>query len=403
MSSTGAMAWNKHFKDKCPILTTIKKESIVYNQDNKPVGRVRANQPVIALESKIYLEKYPVQLTDKRIVYVTFNNIQKPKSKRISGIKLKPQDFKAFQNKTLWKSKDLAKALVDEIEERQDLDPSLKTYLIAITKYYAKLNNTSPQDVDSVYSSSMPGLAEIQKDYGEILGALAAINYGLLSQTGIRLNESNFLEFPLRGNEPIVDYYIHTGKNKLSISAKSGSTTNTLKPADVITLLGKNNSKWNTKPIYKVMELVRDKSVTEFPFYALNLIKPNIITNKALQEVSSKFKNVNFQSDKYQYHLFDSVYKYLGLNITKPLKIGELFYRVEKSIVNSLNEKYSPDDIFKDAINGLVIYVKFQISSQNKHGKFEVMTSDMMKPNKKIKWRSKNYAGKAADKVGFQT
>jgi len=403
VSSTGAMAWNKHFKDKCPILTTIKKESIVYNQDNKPVGRVRANQPVIALESKIYLEKYPVQLTDKRIVYVTFNNIQKPKSKRISGIKLKPQDFKAFQNKTLWKSKDLAKALVDEIEERQDLDPSLKTYLIAITKYYAKLNNTSPQDVDSVYSSSMPGLAEIQKDYGEILGALAAINYGLLSQTGIRLNESNFLEFPLRGNEPIVDYYIHTGKNKLSISAKSGSTTNTLKPADVITLLGKNNSKWNTKPIYKVMELVRDKSVTEFPFYALNLIKPNIITNKALQEVSSKFKNVNFQSDKYQYHLFDSVYKYLGLNITKPLKIGELFYRVEKSIVNSLNEKYSPDDIFKDAINGLVIYVKFQISSQNKHGKFEVMTSDMMKPNKKIKWRSKNYAGKAADKVGFQT
>lgn len=403
MASTGAMAWNKHFKDKCPILTTIKKESIVYNQDNKPVGRVRANQPVIALESKIYLEKYPVQLTDKRIVYVTFNNIQKPKSKRVSGIKLKPQDFKAFQNKTLWKSKDLAKALVDEIEERQDLDPALKTYLIAITKYYAKLNNTSPQDVDSVYSSSMPGLAEIQKDYGEILGALAAINYGLLSQTGIRLNESNFLEFPLRGNEPIVDYYIHTGKNKLSISAKSGSTTNTLKPADVITLLGKNNSKWNTKPIYKVMELVRDKSVTEFPFYALNLIKPNIITNKALQEVSSKFKNVNFQSDKYQYHLFDSVYKYLGLNITKPLKIGELFYRVEKSIVNSLNEKYSPDDIFKDAINGLVIYVKFQISSQNKHGKFEVMTSDMMKPNKKIKWRSKNYAGKAADKVGFQT
>jgi len=403
VASTGAMAWNKHFKDKCPILTTIKKESIVYNQDNKPVGRVRANQPVIALESKIYLEKYPVQLTDKRIVYVTFNNIQKPKSKRVSGIKLKPQDFKAFQNKTLWKSKDLAKALVDEIEERQDLDPALKTYLIAITKYYAKLNNTSPQDVDSVYSSSMPGLAEIQKDYGEILGALAAINYGLLSQTGIRLNESNFLEFPLRGNEPIVDYYIHTGKNKLSISAKSGSTTNTLKPADVITLLGKNNSKWNTKPIYKVMELVRDKSVTEFPFYALNLIKPNIITNKALQEVSSKFKNVNFQSDKYQYHLFDSVYKYLGLNITKPLKIGELFYRVEKSIVNSLNEKYSPDDIFKDAINGLVIYVKFQISSQNKHGKFEVMTSDMMKPNKKIKWRSKNYAGKAADKVGFQT
>lgn len=406
MASTGSVAWNKHFKGKCPIATVMKKESMIFDQDGKNLGRIPANIPVVALNSDVYLEKYPIKLQDDRVVYVTFNNIQKPKSKRVSGIKLKPQDFKTFQNKQKWKSKDLALALVSEIEDRDDLSPDLKNYLIALTKYYAKIDNVSGSDVDAMYSQNMLGLAEIQKDYGEILGALAVVNRNILDKTGYKFTQASEMEFPIRGNEPIIDYYVTSGNTKLSISAKSGNTTNTLKPSDVITMLDKDpakRNKWINKPIHKYMELIRDKSTVEFPFYALNLIKPNTVSAKALEEVKSKFRQLNFASDKYAHHLFDSVYKFLGLNITKPVKIGQLFYEAEKVVVDYLNKNLQPDEIFKDATSGLVIYVKFQITSQNKHGKFDVMTSDIMKDNKKIKWRSKNYAGRAADKIGFQT
>lgn len=409
MASSGAIAWNKHFKGKCPIATVMKKESIMYDHDGKDIGRIPANIPVVALDSEVYLERYPIKLENNQVAYVTFNNIQKPKSKSVTGIKIKPQDFKTFQNKQKWKSKDLAVALVSEIEDRDDLSPDLKNYMIAITKYYAKLDNISTTEVDSLYSSNMAGLAEIQKDYGEILGALAAVNRDILKDTDYKLSSSNEIEFPLRGNEPIVDYYIYTSAAKISISAKSGAVTNTLKPSDVISLLQASKyssikNKWNNKPIHKYMELIRDKSTIEFPFYAMNLIKPNTVSPKALEEVKSKFRQATFSSDKYAYHLFDSLYKALGLNITKPLKTGQLFYDTEKYVVDYLNKNFPPDDIFNDATSGLVIYVKFQITSQNKHGKFEVMTSDSMKQkNKKIKWRSKNYAGRAADKIGFQT
>lgn len=404
MASTGAVAWEKHFKGKGILDTVMKKDSSVYDKNGRIADSIAAGTPIKVMVSDKYLEKYPIQYDNKN-GFVTFNNIQKPKSSRVSGIKLKPQDFKCIMSTSSFTAKQLAEDLSSEIEDRQDLDPHLKTYLIALTKYYGKLGGVTKTDVDELYSTTMPGLAETQKDYGEMLGAIACVKYDLLKPSGYSLNTNDKLIFPVRGNEPIVDYYIKSGTKMISISAKSGSTTNTLKANDILSLLkstGKEQ-KWKTKPIYKFIQLVGEKTTVELPFHGINVIHPGTLTQKALDEVKAKFKTGNFSNKTYNAYLFADLLKLLGYDMNKPPSIGELFYYTEKYVIKSMNALYPATELFNDATSGMVIYVKFEISNANKHGKFEVLSSDIQNAKKKdVVWRSKNATNRAADKIGLQ-
>lgn len=404
MASTGALAWQKHFKGKGILDTVMKKDSSVYDKNGKVTASITAGTAIKVMVSDTYLEKYPIQYGTNE-GFVTFNNIQKPKSSRVSGIKLKPQDFKCIMSTSSFTAKQLAEDLSSEIEDRTDLDPALKTYLIALTKYYGKLDGITKLDVDELYSSTMPGLAETQKDYGEMLGAIACVKYDLLKPSGYNLRVGDQLIFPVRGNEPIVDYYIKSGAKTISISAKSGSTTNTLKANDILSLLkttGKEQ-KWKSKPIYKFIQLVGEKTTVELPFYGVNVIHPGLLTQKAFDEIKAKFKTANFSSKTYNAYLFADLLKLLGYDQTKPPSIGELFYYTEKYVIKSMNASYPATELFTDATSGMVIYVKFEISNANKHGKFEVLSSDAQTTKKKdVIWRSKNATNRAADKIGLQ-
>lgn len=405
MASTGAVAWQKHFKDKGVVDTVMKKDSTIYDKSNKVIGTIKAGEPIKALVTDSYLEKYPIQYDTTKTGFVTFNNIQKPKGSRVSGIKLKPQDFKCIMNTSSFTAKQLAEDLSSEIEERTDLDPALKTYLIALTKYYGKLDGITKTDVSELYSTTLPGLAETQKDYGEMLGAIACIKHELLKPSGFSLSSNDKLIFPVRGNEPIVDYYIKSGQKMISISAKSGSTTNTLKANDILSLLkstGKEQ-KWKSKQIYKFIELVAEKSTVHLPFYGMNVISPGLLSTKALDEVRTKFKTANFSSKIYNAYLFADLFKLLGYDVTKPPAMGELFYYTEKYVIKTMNSLYPATELFNDATSGMVIYVKFEITNANKYGKFEVLSSDVQNVKKKeVVWRSKNATNRAADKIGLQ-
>lgn len=405
MASTGAVAWQKHFKDKGVVDTVMKKDSTVYDKSNKAIGTIKAGEPIKALVTDTYLEKYPIQYDTNKTGFVTFNNIQKPKGSRVSGIKLKPQDFKCIMNTSSFTAKQLALDLSSEIEERIDLDPALKTYLIALTKYYGKLDGVTKAHVSELYSTTLPGLAETQKDYGEMLGAIACIKHELLKPSGFSLSSNDKLIFPVRGNEPIVDYYIKSGQKTISISAKSGSTTNTLKANDILSLLkstGKEQ-KWKSKPIYKFIELVAEKPTVHLPFYGMNVISPGLLSTKALDEVKTKFKTTNFSSKVYSAYLFADLLKLLGYDVTKPPSIGELFYYTEKHVIKTMNSLYPATELFNDATSGMVIYVKFEITNANKYGKFEVLSSEAQNIKKKeVVWRSKNATNRAADKIGLQ-
>lgn len=406
MASTGKQAWEKHFKGKGNIKTTMKKQSILYDLSGANVGRIDSGQSITVLETKNYSDKTPIEY-NKQTFFVTFNNIQKPKSKLVSGIKLKPQDFTFFTQET-WSAKDLAKKLIDEVEEREDLDPVLKTYLTTITKYWGKLETVTSSEISKLVMPER-GLNEIKKDYGEMLGAIACVTHKILKDNNIRISSNAKLNFPLRGNEPIVDYYIIVVNNRHSISAKSGSTTNTLKASDIIQLLKdkKQYDKWKNKAVTKLMALVAETPTAQFPFQAINLVaEKEILSKQAMEEVknfkASTFSTKNYDQDNFQ-KLIDLI-KIPG-NSKKPT-IGQLFYFTEKYIVNTANTKtkYNPTDIFEAATAGSVIYVKYDISSSKKQGSFTTMIPEPNKDKtkKNLKWRSKNSQNRAADKLGVQ-
>lgn len=403
MASTGKDAWEKHFKGKGEVKTAMKKKSTLYNASGQPIGTVNQGEEITALPVEEYKDQYPIK-TSLKTGFVTFNNIQKPLGKRVSGIKLKPQDFKFFVKEN-WSAKELTKALLGEIEERDDLEPQLKNYLVALTAYWGK-ENGSLEEIRATYGKFDRGLAEVQKDYGEMLGAIACCLYDVLKSKNITVGADVKINFPLRGNEPLVDYYIQDAKNgKLSISAKSGETTNTLKPKDVLDLIAskQKTSQWNTKGVYKFMKIVIDSSTVMMPFNAINMIEgKTVLSDEALAE-ASKFKAQNFSRTDYNVELFKDLIKLIGIPASTKPTMGQLFYNTEKYVVKKANEKYPPGDIFKEATSGSVIYVKFEVSQAFPQGEFKVLAGDStVIPKKDVFWRSKNATNRAADKIGLQ-
>lgn len=410
MASSGADSWQKYFKDKGVVDTVMKNDSTLYDEKGAVIGKIKTNDPIKVLVSDTYEARYPIQIATGKRGFVTFSNISKPKTTRATaGIKLKPQDFKTIMSGTSFKYKTLASDLIDELEDRTDLDPRLVNYTVALTKHWAGIDGVSAVTVSSLYDSQIPGLAELQKDYGEMLGAIACINKNLLKDVGSPLTVNASIKFPLIGNEPIVDYYILPGAAMppISISAKSGDTTNTLKPQHILQLLETNNktSFWRSKPIYKIMQLVNDKSIPQLPFYAINMLMPLTLSATALREVDIKFKAANFQTTNYDKKLFTDVFKLLGFEDKNPPKVGELFYAAEAFVCKKLNELYPEENkkIFKDATSALVIYVKFKITPAKSYGQFDIMASDANSvDSKEIKWRPKNSKNRAGDKIGLQ-
>ena len=412
MASTGIEAWRRHFEpvfqNNDYIATIVKSDSTLYDEKGSAVSRVLKGSSILALKTTQYQDKAPIVLKENTntVYYMTFNNIQKPKSKMASGIKLKPQDFPSIRFEMNMSVRDLYKAIVEDIEYREDLDPALRDYLSELLVYWSGMMTTSQAEVAKLYKKVTEGKAEVAKDFGEMLGAFACITKGIIP--GVKVPPDTKIRIPGAGNAPLADYFL-INKNfnggQLTVSAKSGDTTNTLKPKDILALLKSQNktSVWSSRDIYKFMQLVVDTPTVYFPFIAINFImKKEILSTKALA-AASEFKVANFSVKKYDTALFANLFKLIGFDVTKPPSIGELFYYTEKYVIGKANEKMNPTEIFEAATSGAVTYVKYSISDAKPQGEFVVMVPEAVKADKKnIKWRSKNATNRAADKIGLQ-
>jgi hypothetical protein len=401
MASTGLDAWQKHFEGKGDVSTVMKKRTQLFTSEGAPAGYIEAGAPIVALDS-FYDTKYPISYNNRKYL-VTFNNIQKPISKKVSGIKLKPQDFKCFVKET-WNVNELAAALIDEIEEREDLQPDLKTYATMLVKYWSKTDTSVTAESFRKLKQPDRGINELNKDFGEILGAMACIKHNILKDN--KITSSSKMMFPLRGNEPLIDYYI-LGREKISISAKSGSTTNTLKPSDILNLLESKRSSYRSQSL-DLMRVIRDNTTVQFPFMAVNMFSKGILSDAAIEE-AKKFKVSDFAQKNYSYELFEDLIKLIqipGSSTRVPPSVGQIFYYTEKYIINKANTTpaYNPTAAFIEATKGQVIYVRFKITPTFPQGEFSVEMSDSMdeKVQKQVKWRSKNATTRAADKLGVQ-
>jgi hypothetical protein len=227
MATTGKAAWEKYFKGKGDVSTTVKKNTEAFDVTNvtKAIGTIAAGtkvtvKSVTAYNAKALIEYKAAGRTVK--ARVKFDELQKP------GIvsKVNPDNVKTLANKSLspdglqLAGKKINKSsYLTTVKAAIDKHPSapatVKKFLKEFLDKSIKAdNNLSPL----VKEISDKDLKIIAKDFGEVAGAWWFINN--YDKT------LSYIEFPIKANEPLVDYYVgySTGLTvKVSAKADKGA------------------------------------------------------------------------------------------------------------------------------------------------------------------------------------
>lgn len=404
MASSGQDAWRKYFQGG-DIQTVMKKDSSVYDMDSptKQITTIKAGTSITYLAAKKFESKAAIEfvVNRKKIVgRVPFDNIAKPGVKASGASSLKPQAFGVADQKysfSLYK-----KTVMDSIESRKDLSGPSRSYLSALFDHYTG-GKTTKQQIKTIFNKvkdSIP-LNDINKDFGEVLGPAAVLTLGLFRKIKVTLNKGTArIYVPPRPNEPLMDYSIIMGEKQYVISAKSGTTTNVVKPPDIIALLAKNPKtlrKWARTKQYRVLELLAQGSVVSGPVAVIAYLYPKLLTPAAADAITK----TSYDKDLFADFIASNDY----LKTKKPPTAIEIMYECEKIIQNETkSRKLDMTDIFADAIDNQVFYVKFEIDSTGV-GEWELNSSDdfrKAKSNMVVFLRSKNGYKRADDRMGIQ-
>ena len=387
MASTGSTAWTKYFKGQ-DVSTVMKKDSDAFDGDGKTRlnFKVKANEKVVVFDSDSYQEKAVIKrLSDNKICRVTFNNIQKPG--RETSVNLKPQAFGIGDTK--YNIEDYVDLVLNNIEDRTNLSPETKNYLQSLVLYFAGFENL--QFTQKAYNdaSSLP-LRDIKKDFGEILGPIAVIKKQILTELKIPKGNTTKIYMPARPNEPLMDYGIIVGNETYVISAKSGTTTNVVKPQDIINLLKKDatkHRKYQRTEQYKILESLSENGIVDGAIIAASKL-PGGPSPEAAADVKKRLKTGSYKDDKYDIGLMGSFINsndYLKKQ-SKPT-LNQIMYECEKMIAAKSKNGLDFTPMFKDAVSNQVIYVKFDISASTPD--FEVVMNDDFS-TRKVTLRTKN-------------
>jgi hypothetical protein len=401
MASTGSVSWVKYFKGN-DVETVMKKESQAFDaeeQSKKLPFKVLANEKVLVYDANQYNSKILIKrISDGTICRVTFDNIQKPGRK--TSVAFKPQTFGIGETK--YNIENYVDLVLTNIEERNDIIPEVKNYLQALMLYFAGF-----EDINFVTNAYIPTLPfnDIKKDYGEVIGPVAIIKKGLLKDKGISIpsdNRTAKIYVPSRPNEPLMDYGIIVRNETFVISAKSGTTTNVVKPQDIINLLEKDPKKvrkhQNTEQ-YKVLKSLAENGIVDGIILAASKMAGGPSENAA-NDVKIKMKSGSYGDYKYDMSLFAPfINQNTYLKTKKKPTLNEIMYECEKIVANASKTRLNFTDIFKDAVENQVIYVKFDIVG--KTPKFEVIMNDDLKAMR-VTLRSKNGYTRRSDRIGIQ-
>lgn len=402
MATSGAAAWQKYFRGKGDIETRLKKESEVF--DAKTKTKLNYKLPngaeVTYVKSPSYDSKAVIR-TKKGREYITvrvpFDNIAKPGVKSSGAASLKPQAFGVTEEK--YPIAKYTKLIKDSIGERKDLVSGVKVYLNALVDH--SMGKMKDQQVSAIYrkvQSDLP-LNDIKKDFGEVIGPIAIHNKSLFDAKNVRLSDRIFVQIPSRPNEPLMDYAIYDGNKKYTISAKSGETTNVVKPKDILDLLNKDPvklKKWSKTKEYNVLKILNENTTLIGPIKAVAFMKPSLIKENAVgnDERTFNLSSVSGFANKNEY-----------LKNKKKPTLNEVMYECEKFIKDqSVSGELDINGIFADAIENSVMYVKFDINSAGVGDWQVVISSDIkkVKSGKKAFLRTKNGYTRSADKMGVQ-
>jgi hypothetical protein len=206
---------------------------------------------------------------------------------------------------------------------------------------------------------------------------------------------------PARPNEPLMDYALIDGTKQYTISAKSGTTTNVVKPPDILNLIAKDPTtlkKWKSTKEYKLLELLANNSILLGPIKAVSEIYPNLISKRAAETATAQ------SYDLAGFAGFINQNEYLQSK--KKPTLNEIMYECEKMIMNrTKSRELDMNGIFSDAIKSKVLYVKFEVDNSTGLGKWNVIASSDIKDFKTygiVYLRSKNGYTRASDRMGVQ-
>lgn len=405
MSSSGQAAWIKYFQGKGEIETIMKKTSPVYDMtnQNQKIADVSAGTKVLYMSTKKFESKAAIEYTVNRKKIsgrVPFDNIAKPGIKSSGAASLKPQAFGVGEQKYLFST--YKSTIQKSIETRKDLSPELRSYLAVLLDYHAG-GSTSKQKIQNLFQqvkSSIP-LNDINKDFGEVIGPIAILEQGLFRKSKLSLNKgSSRIYVPSRPNEPLMDYAIISGDRQYTISAKSGTTTNVVKPPDILTLLAKNPKKlkvWSKTKEYMILQTLAQESIMMGPVKAVSQIYPNLIPANAIDSFSNK------GYDKKLFAKFISQNEYLKTK--KDPTPNEIMYECEKMLQQKTKDQtFDMTELFADAIENEVFYVKFELDASG-IGNWDVIISEDIRKTKSgsvVYLRTKNGYTRASDRMGIQ-
>jgi hypothetical protein len=403
MSSSGPTAWAKYFQGKGDLNTTLKKASPAYdlNDSNKKLGDIPVGTKIKYIKTIKYEQRTMVELVHQGKKYycrVPFDNITKPGVKASGAASLKPQSFGVSSKKYLLA--EYKKTVSDSIDQRSDLSSSVKVYLGALFDLCSG-GKTTTKEVAQIYNINKIDLPlnDINKDFGEVLGPVAAYTSQLLKIKGITLPSNMQIYVPDRPNEPLMDYGIYVNKKQYVISAKSGTTTNVVKPKDILDLLDKNpkkNSKWKNKEEYKLLQILANNSTLVGPIKAVAFISPDLIS----EEVASKLTGTHF--DLLGFSKFIQQNEYLKKRGRPTL--NEIMYECEKLIQKETKEgRLNMNALFSDAIEEQVIYIKFAVSNMGLPIWKVIASDDIVGADYgRVYMRSKNGYTRSSDRMGIQ-
>lgn len=410
MATTGKAAWSKYFNTGKDIPSVLKKSSKVFDfKTDQPVGNLDTGTEIVFIASKEFDKHPPVRVTKtKKIVRVEFDKIAKPGVRSSTAASLKPQAFGVKDTEYSFKS--YAKLIRENIEERKELTGDVRAYLSALIDYCDDPNGKNKLEAQKCYSSAKAiPVSDIVKDFGEVAGP-----FGVLSNKLIKgLTETNTAVFiPSRPNEPLMDYsVINTSKNRrYIISAKSGTTSNVVKPGDIINLLNKTpakKTKWQRTIQYKVLEILSGASILHGPILVAAYLTGEGfnefggITKKAADDFVAKAKGSSSTAyNKSLFSKFISGNEYLKKK--KSPTANEIMYECEKAIANlSKTPKLDFTKLFREAVDQQIYYIKFSIDNTGVP-EFDLIGDTPEEVKSKVFLRSKNGYTRASDRIGIQ-
>lgn len=402
MASSGSTAWTKYFQGRGDIKTRLKKDSPVFDVDGKKLSyTLKAGTEVTYLKTKAYEPRAACKVTVGRkveTVRIPFDNLAKPGVKASGAASLKPQAF-GVSDKVKYKIPAYYSLIKKAIEDRKDLSADVRIYLDALLDSSANKPGASARakKIFASASGSLP-LNDIKKDFGEVIGPVAIYYKKLLIPKGLKTTSAMTVEVPLRPNEPLMDYAVFEGPVKYIISAKSGTTTNVVKPKDILDLISKSPplvKKWSKTKEYKTLQVLSENSTLIGPIRAVGVLEPTLVdSNSVGTEKSFNRKAVEKFVESNSY-----------LSRKQNPTVNEIMYEAEKVLQGkSKSGELDLNSIFSDAIKEQVVYVKFDLDRSG-DGDWEIIVSSDIakaKSGKKAFLRTKNGYTRASDRMGVQ-